>query len=182
MTLRDRFRENPNMHFGITFNELKTRYPDAQDNRHMLFLARKDGFMSASDVADKAVRGNIFQSLLMKSERKSFNSDPIEKTYKQVWDILTESVVQTDPITNITPHDVKKIGQSLVNDPYIDTNQTVTFDFGTYEETVPSDAEEDDLGELEQEYDFRELKLLEGHLKGKPSLRLKVFDDLIESP
>jgi hypothetical protein len=180
MALRDRFRENPNMHFGVTFSQLKERYPDAQDNRHMLFLARKDGFMSASDVADKAVRGNIFQSLLMSSERKSFNSEPIEKTYKRVWDILTESVVQTDPIINLTPKDVKILGMSLVNDPYIDTNHKVTFDFGHYEETVPSDAEDEDLEELEQEYDFRELKILDGHSEGKPSLKLKIFDEILD--
>jgi hypothetical protein len=165
-----KFRENPQMYNGISFDEMLELYP-AEDKRKSIFLAKNDGYLSGTDLIDKAIRGNLFQEILMGNNKGGFNTTPIAKTYSTVWEVLTESLIETPPFPlNVTGREIRDIGMRLVSDSYFPTSQEVCFDFGILLEEP--DSESEDIEELEQTYDIRELKLLDGWNQNRPSLKI----------
>jgi len=165
--LIDRLNDYPTYINAMSWWEVKSRYPEAQDNaRRVIALAADDNILSVEDFVKRATRGNLFQELLLGTkDLKVFNTRKYVDTYRSVvwpyyekeggpdWDLSELSEYSNQEITNV----ISKVTPLW----FFDVSQMTTVDIG---KTDPETGEET--------YEFLEGPYLELYTKGLPSLNV----------
>jgi hypothetical protein len=77
---------------ALTWKELQQKYPSDNDNpRYTLAKARDEGWSTFRDYVEQQFRGPMFLKLMTRTNKLvMFNSNPIPKTMKIIWDRMTE--------------------------------------------------------------------------------------------
>jgi len=75
----------------IDWKWIKGHYPtESGNNREILFLAEKDGFITVEEFAKRQVRGTMFQMLLLEQDEsvQNFKTKNIWAEFRKIWDDL----------------------------------------------------------------------------------------------
>jgi len=156
----------PNMVNAISWKELQLKYPADNDNpRSTVAKAAQDNILSVEEFAKRAVRGNLFQSLLMGEEKIGcYNTRPFAQTLSRVWsqceeldlDIFEEAEFSMDS------NEIYRLIKSINPSWYFDVSQLTSLDVGYYDPEFPE----------EETYDFKEATCLKKYEMGTPSLNI----------
>jgi hypothetical protein len=162
-TIIGQLSDYPGMINAIGWKELVTRFPAADENsRRTIAMASEAGFLSIENFAKRAVRGNLFQHLLLGGDSiKEFNTRPFTRTYNHVWTVCEERMLDhydLDP--SVTNDQLIKIINDIAPEWYFDINQTTTTDVGPFCE----------VGDPLEEYDFRDTTYIKKYTEGFPNL------------
>jgi hypothetical protein len=112
----------------LSYGEIKDLAP-GEDFRMCYSLATAKGVYTLKDFGDIVTRGTIFQSLLLGTRVKEFNSFPLWVTYRQIWDTLMEGVQGFDipDWENLTPQVIISAIYGMDKVTFIDGQQTIVF-------------------------------------------------------
>lgn len=185
--LRDNIEKYPGYYGALTFSELQEKFNPIMDieptrdsvlsqlpenqirkterrwsNREMLDKAKRAGYLSAHDFAEWTVRGDLFQDLLVGTDKLNiFNTAPFTRTYQKVWDEC--EVIGTDlfyeDISSHSSLDIANATEGYAPTLFIDTNVSVLVDIGFQgDDSRP------------EEHDIVEAPIKELYTKGLPDL------------
>jgi len=157
----------PNMINAISWQEVRQRYPDPNFNaKKTIALAADDGILSIEEFAKRATRGNLFQELLMgKEERKSFNTHPYVRTYKnKVWPYADDEgiIAFADGAESLTSRQIAIAIDNMVPQWYFDINQITALDYGFWDPEHPET----------ETWEFGEDTYINKYTQGLPSLSI----------
>jgi hypothetical protein len=165
-TIVSQLSDYPSMVNAITWDDVKKRFPDVNQNaRKSIALAADEGILSFQDFAKRATRGNLFQELLMGAKGLStFNTNPFVKTYnKYVWE-RAEEIGMLDfsehrPLTNA---EIVATIKDISPQWYFDINQMTSMDVGFWD---PLDPET-------ETWDFKDDTYINKYTEGFPSFNI----------
>jgi len=125
-------------------------------------LAAEAGILSFSEFAKRATRGNLFQTLLLETEKISqFGTRTFVQAYHKLWGECEEDGLNVYrhfelPTTNI----LKLIDQSIGQQWFFDINQETAADIGPYCE----------VGDPDEIFDFIDTTYIKKYTMGFPNL------------
>jgi len=151
------FNEYPSISGAIPANEIIQMYPSGGFLESMQ-KAEADGLMSVTTFAESVTRGNMFQELLNPAtERLVFQTREWRQEYRSIKRVLQEEVEHygIPDYDNFSIQTFNNRLKILGKEYFVRPDSLTTFDFGDGEDI----------------FDFRDLKLLDGFLTGRPTLR-----------
>jgi len=161
----DQLDDYPDMVGGINIHALRQKFPGFND-RHVLSLADRAGFLSFEEFASRAIRGNLFQDLLMGVKKpKVFNTKPIVATFSNIWGNVEKrgwDIHDSDLYSVVPESELKRVMNKNERLWFFDTNQETMMDIGPWCE----------VGDPDEEFDFVECLYKDIYTKGFPNLRI----------
>nr|UHL62023.1 RNA-dependent RNA polymerase [Narnavirus sp.] len=146
----------------LTWEQVKELVGPCRSNREVLDRARDKGYLSFRDFAEYCSRGDVFTRLLLGeiSQRRQFNTTPLNKAYKRVWSAIADEFGPIFPIGMLTEEEVLRVVHDPKIDRFLNVESQTFADFG---------HRGTEYG-VEETCDFRMCSFMEAFTAGKPSL------------
>lgn len=144
-----------------TWPEIQELVGPTFSHRETKEKARDLGWMSFRDFAEYCARGDMFTTLLLGgiATRKNFNTIPLNKAYRILWNTIVSEFSPSFPIGMLTKEQFLSVVFEPVSDRYFCVENQSFADFGRKP-----------IGDDEGTMDFRECTFLETFTIGKPTL------------
>jgi hypothetical protein len=127
-------------------------------------LAAEAGILSFSEFAKRATRGNLFQTLLLDTEKVSqFGTRTFVEAYQKLWGQCEDAGLNVYRHFDLPKSNIKSIIDNNVGQQwFFDINQETAADIGPYCE----------VGDPDEIFDFVETTYIEKYTKGFPNLTI----------
>jgi len=112
----DLMEDFPNLS-GISFKELKDKFPEIKDNEELIEKARGDNIIPMREFLQLLDRGFKFDKIIRMKTVKQFNTKSNRKRFWEIWDKLDKYRlrVETDPQFKKIPKVIPKQSLEIVN-------------------------------------------------------------------